>query len=334
MGKIEWAGESTAALAVSDYGRSLAWYRDVLGLKVVFELETWGWAQLQSPVDGLLVGIGQSEEVKTGGGATLTFTVEDIEAARAYLEGEGVRFDGEISQVEDMVRLTTFYDPDGNALMLAQQLNRGESRPVHGAAVPERRRRRTRSPTRSSTGSSRATCDFVALAAAAGSTRTGRSATSPTRRCAASASCAPSIEETLAAVQADPAVIAGRMRAEVFTWLVPEGMLPFGSPRLARVRILIAEDETIIRLDLRSLLEGAGFEVCAEAKDGLEAVELARSERARPRDARREDAAPRRDRGGAADPRRAADPDRDADRLRPGRARRRARSRRACSATW
>jgi hypothetical protein len=36
-----------------------------------------------------------------------------------------------------------------------------------------------------------------------------------------------SIEETLAAVQADPAVIAGRMRAEVFTWLVPEGMLAF-----------------------------------------------------------------------------------------------------------
>jgi len=34
------------------------------------------------------------------------------------------------------------------------------------------------------------------------------------------------------------------------------------------VRILIAEDETIIRLDLRELLEVAGFEVCAEAKDG------------------------------------------------------------------
>ena len=42
------------------------------------------------------------------------------------------------------------------------------------------------------------------------------------------------------------------------------------------MRILIAEDETIIRLDLRSLLEGAGFEVCAEARDGVEAVELAR----------------------------------------------------------
>jgi AmiR/NasT family two-component response regulator len=42
-------------------------------------------------------------------------------------------------------------------------------------------------------------------------------------------------------------------------------------------RILIAEDETIIRLDLRQLLERAGFEVCAEARDGAEAVELARS---------------------------------------------------------
>jgi AmiR/NasT family two-component response regulator len=45
------------------------------------------------------------------------------------------------------------------------------------------------------------------------------------------------------------------------------------------VRILIAEDETIIRLDLRALLEGAGFEVCAEARDGVEAVELAASEK-------------------------------------------------------
>ena len=43
------------------------------------------------------------------------------------------------------------------------------------------------------------------------------------------------------------------------------------------IRILIAEDETIIRLDLKQLLEGSGFDVCAEAKDGVEAVELARS---------------------------------------------------------
>jgi response regulator NasT len=42
------------------------------------------------------------------------------------------------------------------------------------------------------------------------------------------------------------------------------------------MRILIAEDETIIRLDLRALLENAGHEVVAEARDGEEAVTFAR----------------------------------------------------------
>ncbi|HZQ04706.1 MAG TPA: response regulator [Gaiellaceae bacterium] len=42
------------------------------------------------------------------------------------------------------------------------------------------------------------------------------------------------------------------------------------------MRILIAEDETIIRLDLRGLLERSGYTVVGEARDGEEAVELAR----------------------------------------------------------
>src|SRR6187397_1217708 len=52
-----------------------------------------------------------------------------------------------------------------------------------------------------------------------------------------------------------------------------------GSRRIrdtSAVRILVAEDETIIRLDLVAMLGRAGLEVCAEARDGVEAVELAR----------------------------------------------------------
>ena len=45
------------------------------------------------------------------------------------------------------------------------------------------------------------------------------------------------------------------------------------------MRILVAEDETIIRLDLREILERAGYAVVAEARDGEEAVELAASEK-------------------------------------------------------
>lgn len=47
----------------------------------------------------------------------------------------------------------------------------------------------------------------------------------------------------------------------------------------SRLRVLIAEDETIIRLDLRQILEENGLEVCGEARDGLEAIELARESR-------------------------------------------------------
>ncbi len=41
------------------------------------------------------------------------------------------------------------------------------------------------------------------------------------------------------------------------------------------MKVLIAEDETIIRLDLKTLLERAGHEVLGEAADGGQAVALA-----------------------------------------------------------
>ena len=41
------------------------------------------------------------------------------------------------------------------------------------------------------------------------------------------------------------------------------------------VRILVAEDEALIRMDLVEMLQGAGYVVIAEATNGQEAVELA-----------------------------------------------------------
>ena len=40
-------------------------------------------------------------------------------------------------------------------------------------------------------------------------------------------------------------------------------------------RILVAEDETLIRLDLVEMLTDAGYEVIAQASNGVEAVTLA-----------------------------------------------------------
>jgi response regulator NasT len=44
---------------------------------------------------------------------------------------------------------------------------------------------------------------------------------------------------------------------------------------LKRIRILVAEDEALIRMDLVEMLGEAGYEVVAEAADGAQAIELA-----------------------------------------------------------
>jgi CreA protein len=47
---------------------------------------------------------------------------EAYNAARAHMEAQGVRFDGPSVSHEGMVKLATFYDPDGHTLMLYQDL--------------------------------------------------------------------------------------------------------------------------------------------------------------------------------------------------------------------
>jgi len=48
------------------------------------------------------------------------------------------------------------------------------------------------------------------------------------------------------------------------------------TPDPAHRRVLIAEDEALIRLDLKEMLEEEGYDVCGEAGDGETAVTMAR----------------------------------------------------------
>lgn len=48
---------------------------------------------------------------------------------------------------------------------------------------------------------------------------------------------------------------------------------------MENLRIVVADNESIIRMDLRELLEEAGHTVVGEASDGLKAVDLARKHR-------------------------------------------------------
>ena len=114
-------------LRVTDLDRAIGWYTSALAFSVIHHIPEAGWAELQTPVENVRVGLTAVESMPTpGGGAVLTFGVENVDEARAKLEARGdVRFDGETGQVDGWVRLATLYDPDGNVIMLYQDLSPG-----------------------------------------------------------------------------------------------------------------------------------------------------------------------------------------------------------------
>lgn len=119
---IRYDGGLTCALGVRDLDQAVQWYQELLGFELKYKMDDLGWCELSTGVEGVNVGLSVVEDVDTGGGATLTFGVEDIDAAREHLEGRSVRFDGPTRTIEGMVKLATFYDPDGNTLMFYQGL--------------------------------------------------------------------------------------------------------------------------------------------------------------------------------------------------------------------
>jgi catechol 2,3-dioxygenase-like lactoylglutathione lyase family enzyme len=115
---ISYDGGLTCSLGVTDLDRSLAFYQEVLGFRLLYRRDDIAWAELETGVGKVNVGLSQRERAGGEGGATLTFGVTDIEAAKAALDARGVRQDGPIRDIPGLVRLLTFYDPDDNALML------------------------------------------------------------------------------------------------------------------------------------------------------------------------------------------------------------------------
>ena len=113
----------TLALSVRDRHASADWYAEKLGFELLYHMEEAGWSELATRTEGVTLGLGEQTE-PTPGNTVPVFGVADIAGARSALEGAGVKFDGATETIEGMVSTATFYDPDGNALMLAQDLSK------------------------------------------------------------------------------------------------------------------------------------------------------------------------------------------------------------------
>ena len=114
----------TIAFSVKDRHASAAWYGDMLGFALMYHADDAGWSELETNTAGVTIGLGEHAKPAPGN-CVPVFGISDIATARQKLEQADVKFDGETDVVEGMVKTATFYDPDGNALMLAEDLTGG-----------------------------------------------------------------------------------------------------------------------------------------------------------------------------------------------------------------
>lgn len=117
-------GGLTLAMTATDRLRAADWYARHLGFTLLYDAAGIGWCEMATHLEGVTVGFGESFEAAPGN-CVPVWEVTDLDAARAALEAAGVAFDGPTDVNEGMVKLATFHDPDGNAMMLSQDLREG-----------------------------------------------------------------------------------------------------------------------------------------------------------------------------------------------------------------
>ena len=121
---LKYDGGLTCGIQVADFEGAIKWYQEVLGFSMLYRMDDLGWCELATEVANVNVGLSRGDAGGGSGGVVLTFGVVDIDDARAQLEAKDVRFDGPRRIIEGMVKLATFFDPDGNTLMLYQDLQK------------------------------------------------------------------------------------------------------------------------------------------------------------------------------------------------------------------
>ena len=110
---------------VKDFDEAKRFYGEVLGLKAIFEMP--GWAEYSHAADGAAIGLAapRPDRAENGSGATVVLRVDDMDGARRELAARGVKFDGVIEEIPGIVKISTFSDPFGNRVQLAEPLVQG-----------------------------------------------------------------------------------------------------------------------------------------------------------------------------------------------------------------
>lgn len=115
------------ALRVHDVGEAVEFYRDRLGMKLLFEVPGMAFFDCA----GIRLMVGLPEEEHDHPGSILYFEVEDIQQAHAVLEDRGVEFleaPRAVAELDERVLWLGFFeDPWSNVLALMSEVPKAES---------------------------------------------------------------------------------------------------------------------------------------------------------------------------------------------------------------
>jgi methylmalonyl-CoA/ethylmalonyl-CoA epimerase len=110
------------ALTVTDVDRAIAFYRDTLGIKLLFQVPNMGFFDC----GGVRLMLSGSEDGAQPSGPVIYFKITDIQQAFATIRDRGAMIEREPHLVARMpgidLWMAFFRDPDGNLLALMSEV--------------------------------------------------------------------------------------------------------------------------------------------------------------------------------------------------------------------
>ncbi len=123
-----------AWITVKNFQKSVKFYTEVLGLKLIEINEEWGWAELEGHDGGCMLGIAQYQDsnpqddaetkcpIKPGQNSVLSLEVEHLEQAISDLQKNGAHLVGKMEVIPGEIKMQLIQDLDGNFVHVTQTI--------------------------------------------------------------------------------------------------------------------------------------------------------------------------------------------------------------------